>query len=139
VIILDTNVLSELMRPAPSPAVTRWVGARPSTSLYTTSVTEAELLHGLGLLPPGRRRSALEAAARGILDLDLGGRVLPFGRDAARAFAAVALARRRSGRPISQLDAQIAAIALAADATLATRNIADLEDCGVELVDPFHP
>lgn len=136
-IVLDTNVLSELMRPSPRPEVVAWVADQPATSLFTTAITEAEILHGLALLPRGRRRSALEAAARAVFGEELGGRVLPFGRDAARLYAELAVARRRSGRPISQLDAQIAAIARAAGAGLATRNLADFQGCGLELHDPF--
>lgn len=136
-IILDTNVLSELMRPTPAPRVTRWVSAQPATSLYTTSITEAEVLHGIALLPSGTRRRALEAAAEALFGEDLAGRVLPFGRDAARAYALVAVERRRAGRPISQFDAQIAAVARSAGAAIATRNTADYEACGVEVIDPW--
>ncbi len=136
-IILDTNVLSELMKPTPRPGVVRWAASQPATSLHTTSITEAEIRHGVLLLPKGRRRDAIEAAAAAMFDDDLGGRVLPFGRDAARAYAHIALSRRRAGRPIAQLDAQIAAIAQSTGAALATRNVVDFEGCGIDLVDPF--
>lgn len=136
-IVLDTNVLSELMRKAPDRHVVAWVSAQPAASLYTTSITEAEVLYGVMLLPKGRRRSLIEAAARAVFDHDFAGRVLAFGRDAARAFAAIASARRRTGRPISQHDAQIAAIARTAGASLATRNVKDFDECGVSVVDPF--
>lgn len=120
-IILDTNVLSELMRPAPAEEVTEWVAAQPATSLFTTSITQAEILHGVLLLPAGRRRSAIEAAAVAMFEEDFAARVLAFGSDAARAFARIAVARRRSGRPISHFGAQIVAIARSTGAALATR------------------
>lgn len=136
-IILDTNVLSELMRPTPNPRVVAWSRSHSVTSLFTTAITEAEVLYGFGILPKGRRRAALEAAATSMFRLDFGGRVLPFGSDAARAYAIIAAERRRLGRPISQYDAQIAAIARSAGASLATRNTADFEHCELTLVNPF--
>ena len=136
-IILDTSVLSELMRPAPSASVVGWVGAQPATSLYTTSITQTEILHGLMLLPKGRRRSALEVAAASMFAKEFGGRILGFGTDAAPPYAEIASDRRRAGRPISHFDAQIAAIARFTDAAIATRNVADFEGCGVTLVDPW--
>jgi predicted nucleic acid-binding protein len=137
VILLDTNVLSELMRPAPSVVVREWIASRPATSLYTTSIAQAEILHGARLLPPGKRRNAIEAAAEAMFQEDFAGRVLPFGSDAAHAYARIASERRRIGRPISQFDAQIVAIAAAVGAALATRNTADFEGCGVKVMDPW--
>ena len=136
-ITLDTNVLSELMRPSPAANVVRWVSAQPATSMYTTSVTQAEIFHGIMLLPAGRRRNALEAAAKALFEQDLGGRVLPFGSDAAHAYARIAAERRRAGRPISQFDAQIAAIAHSAGAALATRNVADYVATGIKVINPW--
>ncbi len=136
-IVLDTNVLSELMRPAPSERVVRWVAAQPATSLYTTSVTQAEILHGIMLLPSGRRRIALESAAEAMFSEDFGGRVLPFGSEAAQPYARIAAERRRAGRPISHFDAQIAAIARSAGAAIATRNVADYDACGVQVINPW--
>jgi len=137
VIVLDTNVLSELMRPAPSERVVRWVAAQPATSLYTTSITQAEILHGIMLLPSGRRRNALQTAAEAMFSEDFGGRVLPFGSDATHPYARIAAARRRGGRPISHFDAQIAAIARSAGAEIATRNVADYEACGIQVINPW--
>jgi predicted nucleic acid-binding protein len=137
--ILDTNVLSELMRPTPAPTVVDWIGAQPAASLYTTSITEAEILHGLMLLPPGRRRSALEAATASMFAEDFGGRILAFDTEAARPYARIASERRRAGRPISHFDAQIAAIARSTGAAIATRNVADFDGCGVTLVEPWRP
>ena len=136
-IVLDTNVISELMRATPATAVVRWTNARPAASLYITSITQAELLHGIQLLPRGKRRDAIEAAAEEMLERDFAGRVLPFGSDAAVAYARIAAARRRTGRPISAFDAQIAAIARASDADLATRNVDDFAGCGVDVIDPW--
>ena len=136
-IVLDTNVLSELMRPAPAEIVVRWVTAQPLTSLYTTSITQAEILHGIMLLPSGRRRNALETAAEAMFGEDFRGRVLPFGSNEAQPYARIAAERRRAGRPISHFDAQIAAIARSAGAAVATRNVADYDACGVEVINPW--
>lgn len=136
-IVLDTNVLSELMKPAPAERVVGWMAAQPATSLYTTSITQAEILHGIMLLPSGRRRSAVEAAADAMFKEDFGGRILSFGSDAAHAYARIAAERRRGGRPISHFDAQIAAIARSAGAALATRNVTDYDACGVNVINPW--
>jgi predicted nucleic acid-binding protein len=136
-IVLDTNVVSELMKPAPDAAVARWVSGRPATTLYTTSITQAEILYGVLLLPTGKRRNALEAAVEAMFDQDFGGRVLPFGGEAARAYAHIAAQRRRAGRPISQFDAQIAAVASVARAPVATRNVGDYEGCGIKVLNPW--
>ena len=136
-IILDTNVLSELMRPRPNPAVVEWMASQPSASLCTTSITQAEILHGIMLLPAGRRRSALEKAAVAMFAEDFDGRILGFGTDAAAPYARIAADRRRTGHPISHFDAQIAAIAHTAGAAIATRNLADFQDLGLRLVDPW--
>ena len=136
-IVLDTNVVSELMKSAPDAAVARWIAEQQATTLYTTSITQAEVLHGILLLPAGKRRAALETAAEAMFDKDFGGRVLPFGSDAARAYAQIAAQRRRSGRPISNFDAQIAAITRTVRAVAATRNVADYDDCGIKVVNPW--
>jgi predicted nucleic acid-binding protein len=137
VIVLDTNVLSEIMKQAPAPTVLRFLAAQPSTSLYTTSITQAEILHGIMLLPVGRRRSALEAAADAMFREEFAERLLGFGSDAAHAYATIASKRSRSGRPISHFGAQIAAIARSAGAEIATRNVDDFQGCGVAIVNPW--
>jgi len=137
VIVLDTNVLSELMKSTPAAAVMNWVAKQSTASLFTTTITQAEILHGVALLPQGRRRAAIEAAANAMFDEDFAGRVLPFGSHAAHAYADIAAVRRHAGRPISQFDAQIAAIASAAGAGIATRNVADFEGCGIRVIDPW--
>lgn len=136
-ILLDTNVLSELMRPAPDAAVERWLTAQPDTSMFISAITEAELRYGAALLPSGKRRSMLTAEIEGMLDEDFGGRILPFDRLAAQAFAAIAADRRAAGRPISQADAQIAAITRSRGASLATRNVPDFDGCGIEVINPW--
>jgi predicted nucleic acid-binding protein len=135
--ILDTNVLSELMKPAPHAGVVAWVAAQPAASLYTTSITQAEILHGVMLLPQGRRRRALEGAATLMFAEDFGGRILGFGAEAAPHYAEIAADRRRAGRPISHFDAQIAAIARGTGGTLVTRNVADFAGCRIRVVNPW--
>ena len=136
-IVLDTNVISELMRPAPADAVRDWVAASPATTLYTTTITQAEILYGLALLTEGRRRSDLTNAAKQMFAEDFADRLLAFDRAAAEAFAAIAAARRGQGRPIAALNAQIAAIAASQGAELATRNVGDFLDCGIQVINPW--
>ncbi|OOG24809.1 VapC toxin family PIN domain ribonuclease [Thioalkalivibrio denitrificans] len=136
-IILDTNVLSELMRASPDEGVVRWLAAQPASSLYTTTVAQAEILYGVCLLPDGRRRDGLMTAVEDMFAVDFRGRILPFDSDAAHAYARIAVGRRQAGRPISQFDAQIAGIALSRDAGVATRNVTDFEGCGVRLYNPW--
>lgn len=138
-IVLDTNVLSELMRPRPHEVVLAWFAAQPRTTLYTSSITEAELRLGVAILAPGARREALMRAVETALRDEFGSRVLSFDRQAAPAYADIVAGRRARGRPISHPDAQIAAIALSRRASVATRNVRDFADCGVEIVDPWAP
>jgi predicted nucleic acid-binding protein len=133
VIVLDTNVLSELMRADPHPAVFAWTAAL----LYTTSVNVAEILYGIAALPAGRRRSALAATADAMFADDFAGRVLPFDAAAAAHYADIVASRRRQGRPIEAFDAQIAATALVAGADLATRDTSGFAECGLTLIDPW--
>ena len=136
-IILDSNVLSELMRPHPSAAVSAWVAKQPPTELFTTSISEAEIYYGVELLARGKRREGPLAAAEAVFAEDLAGRILGFESDAARAFARIAAHRRSIGRPISYADAQIAAIVQVRRAQLATRNVSDFEGCGIDVLDPW--
>ncbi len=136
-IILDTNVVSELMRPLPSAVVLSWVGNQLIRELCTTSISEAEVFYGIKLLPRGKRQEALLSEAEGVFSEDLGGRVLSFDRDAARAFSEIVAHRRSLGRPINFADAQIASIARVSGATLATRDTDDFEECGIEVVNPW--
>jgi toxin FitB len=137
VIILDTNVLSELMRAEPHPRVVAWIAAQPSATLYTTSVNQAEILYGIVALPEGRRRTALVAAAEAMFTEDLNDRVLPFDGVAAARYAEIVATRRRAGSPIEGFDALIAATALAAGADVATRDVTGFEGCGLTLINPW--
>lgn len=136
-IVLDTNVLSELMRPTPSPQVAGWLAKQVAEEIFTTTITEAEIFFGIELLSKGKRREQLRAAAEAMFSEDLADRVLTFDSAAARAFANIAARRRSGGKPISYADAQIAAIAQVRGARLATRNMADFADCGIEVSDPW--
>ena len=135
--ILDTNVLSELMRPAPASRVSNWVAAQPAMELFTTSITEAEIFMGIELIPQGKRRDQLLRAAEGLFAEDLGGRIFGFESDAARLFSKIAAYRQLLGRPIGHADAQIAAITKLKRARLATRNTTDFDNCGIDLVNPW--
>ena len=135
--VLDTNVISELMRPAPHPAVFAWVAAQPRASLYTTSVTRAEILSGIGIMPQGRRRAALSDAAAAMFDEDLRGRILAFDAAAADRYAEIIVSRRQAGTPIHTFDALIAATALVARAAVVTRDTDGFAGCGLTLINPW--
>jgi hypothetical protein len=137
-IVLDTNVLSEILRPTPDARAMAWMAAQPRSALFTTTITRAELFYGLHLLPEGQRRTGLLEAVQAILDTELAGQVLGFDSDAADAYAVLAAARKAAGKPISQFDAMIAAIARSRGAGLATRNVKDFVDCGVPVIDPWN-
>lgn len=137
-IVLDTNVLSELMNPKGSRVVYRWVANQSIMSLFTTTVTQAEVLYGIALLPNGQRRDALAQAAQQMFEEDFSRRILSFDSAAAAAFAQVAATRRQIGSPISQLDAQIAGICLSRGAQLATRNVSDFQECGIAMINPWN-
>jgi toxin FitB len=136
-IVLDTNVLSELMKSNGSQTVYEWVSKQAQMSLFTTTITEAEILYGIALLPKGKRRNALTETAHQMFSEDFEKRVLPFDTDAAKVFAQIAAERRQVGRPISQFDAQIAAICYSRNAQLATRNVMDFRDCGLSVLNPW--
>jgi predicted nucleic acid-binding protein len=136
-IVLDTNVISELMRPDPHPGVLAWVSTQPRAALYTTSVNRAEILFGIAALPEGRRRSALAESAALMFDEDLANRVLPFDAAAASQYARIVVSRRRAGTPIEAFDALIAATALIAGAAVATRDADGFEGCGVTVINPW--
>ena len=135
--LVDTNVLSELLRSAPAPAVLTWFAAQPAESLYVSAVTQAEMLLGARLLPAGKRQGALDRAIRAMFDEDFAGHVLPFDSAAVPAYADIVATRRAAGRPIAQFDAQIAAIARHNGLQLATRNVDDFADCGIVVVNPW--
>jgi len=137
VIVLDTNVISELMRPEPHPGVLAWVAAQPRALLYTTHINQAEILYGIAALPEGRRRASLASAAEAMFAEEFAGRMLPFGAAAAARYPGIVLARRRAGIPIEGFDALIAATALAAGASVATRDTGGFSGCGLALIDPW--
>jgi toxin FitB len=137
-LILDTNVISEIMKASPSFRVMEWWSQQQPGELFTTTISVAEILYGIEILPKGKRRDSLRAEAEVVFTQDFAGRTLPFDEEAARAFAEIAAGRRAEGRPIAELDAQIAAVAHSRRAILATRNTADFEGCGVRLINPWH-
>jgi predicted nucleic acid-binding protein len=125
------------MRPRPNPAVVAWVAAQPRSSLYTTSVNEAELFYGIGAMPEGRRCGGLAAGAEALFAEEFAGRVLPFSGAAARRYVELVIARRQAGKPIEAFDALIAATALAAGATVATRDVGGFEGSRLTLINPW--
>ncbi|MDO9597942.1 MAG: type II toxin-antitoxin system VapC family toxin [Azoarcus sp.] len=138
VILLDTNVLSEFMRPQPAIQVVAWLDGQPADTLHVSAVSQAEIELGLALMPAGKRQAGLASAARAMFEEDFAGRCLPFDSAAALHCARLVAVRTRMGRPISVEDAQIAAIALARGMPLATRNTADFRDIeGLSLIDPW--
>ena len=136
-ILVDTNVISELMRTEPSSLVLSWFGAQDASALFLSAITEAELRTGVSILPMGQRRERLMAAIDAVIDKDFADRVLPFDSEAAKSYAGIAAARRVAGRPIADAACQIAAIALAMGATVATRNVKDFDGCGVPVINPW--
>ena len=137
-IVLDTNVLSALMRPEGNPAVVAWLDNQPPESVWITAITVFEIRFGLEILADGRRRRRLEQEFTDLVDQDLGGRVLSFDRAAADATASIGAQRRRVGRPVEVRDVQIAGIVAARKATLATRNSRHFEGLGITLINPWH-
>lgn len=135
-IVLDTNVISEAMRPEPASEVMGWLNAQSANTLYLSSVTLAELLFGIGALPGGKRKDRLACALDRLLEL-FPGRVLPFDQEAAQRYAKMAVTARAAGRPMPMADGYIAATAAAHGFAVATRNVADFADTGVGLIDPW--
>ena len=136
-VLLDTNVVSELIRKSPDPAVEAWAAGVPLEELFFSAVGEAELRYGAAILPAGRRRQTLVSDIEKMLRDAFEDRVLPFDSDAARIYADIAAVRRAAGRPVAPADCQIAAIARSRQLAMATRNVRDFEDAGIELVDPW--
>jgi predicted nucleic acid-binding protein len=137
VIILDTNTLSETLKPVPSSILLRWLASQDTVSIYTTAISQAEMLYGVEALPPGKRRQHLAKVVEEIFAEDFAGRVLPFDQESAREFAKIVARRKPAGRPISQFDAMIAAIARSRGGAVATRNTGDFEHCGIRLINPW--
>jgi len=137
VIILDTNVLSEIIRADPDTRVLTWLEVRPLRKLYTTTISLAEMGFGLAVMPTGAKRARLETLFKEIFEIDFIDRIHGFDVAAARAFVTIYSERQKRGRPMTYADAQIAAITRAHSATLATRNVRDFADCGIDLVNPW--
>jgi predicted nucleic acid-binding protein len=136
-IVLDTNVISELMRAAPEAAVIEWVDRHADIDLFVTAITVAELLYGVARLPDGRRKSNLAISVERLIGEDFDHRVLPFDEPAAAHYGDIAASREHDGRPISGAEAQIAAICRSYGSTLATRNVDDFANTGITVVDPW--
>jgi predicted nucleic acid-binding protein len=134
VLILDTNVISEVLRPEPNETVVTWFESQPRRQLFTTAVTQAEILYGITILPKGQK---LLQVAQLIFEEDLENHVLPFSGDTAGHYADIVATRKSSGRPIRQFDAMIAAIARQHGGNVATRNVSDFDHCGIDLLNPW--
>jgi toxin FitB len=134
--LLDTNILSVIMASRPAPAFAAWIARQPEELLFIASVCQAEILSGIAIMPEGRRRLALEAAARAMFLEDFAGRVLPFDGQAAAPTELFA-GRRRVGRPAAMVNLMIAATARTRGASMVTRDIGGFEGCGLTLIDPW--
>ena len=136
-IVLDTNVVSELMRRAPESGVVAWVDELRPSDVLITAVTVAELMYGVARLPNGRRKWEVQARVEGVLTVELRDQILPFDARAAYHYAGIVVARERTGRPIGMADAQIAAICRTWNAGLASRHVDDFAETGIEVVNPW--
>ena len=137
--LFDTNVLSEVMKATPDPAVAAWLEACPTDAMATAAICQAEILYGIEKLPRGARRTRLEQAAHALFEQTFAGRILPFDKDAAATYARLRTTREQSGRPITTEDAMIAAIAQTHTLTVVTRDTGGFADCGVEIINPWRP
>ena len=136
-IVLDTNVLSEAVKPSPFGPVLDWLATQESGAVFTTAITQAEMLYGIEALEPGKRRQRLSAAIEKMFAEEFRGRILPFDDEAAPLFSKIVAARNVAGHPMSQFDAMIAAITRSRRGTLATRNTADFNGCGITIINPW--
>jgi predicted nucleic acid-binding protein len=136
-ILLDTNVISETMRERPNSSVSAWLDSQPRKKLWTASVVIAELLAGIESMPAGRKQQALREAVEDMVLDDFCGQIFPFNLPAARQYAQILATRQRMGRPIREMDAQIAAIACVQGATLVTRDVNDFAGCNLTVVNPW--
>ena len=135
--VLDTNVLSAMMRPQLEPDITAWMAGQPEELIFTTSISYAEIFTGLTIMAEGRRRRDLEMAATAMFLDDFEGRVLPFDMEAATAYSDIFAARRRAGKPTSTLDLMIASVARSHGASVVTRDVSGFEGCGLTLINPW--
>lgn len=135
--VLDTNVLSEIMKLQGLRKVKNWVVTQPRENLFITSITQSEILYGIAILPDGKRKQALRESAQAMFVEEFTGQILAFDQKAAVGFAEIAANRKKIGKPISQADAQIAAICLVNNAAIATRNVDDFADCQIKIINPW--
>lgn len=135
--VIDTNIISEVMRPQPNPSVIAWLDQQETAHLYVSTVTLAEIRYGLAVMPKGERQQRLTVQFDAYIDRAFEGRVLDFTAEAAKRYAEIMANRRRLGLPMSMADGQIAAIASVQHFAVATRNIKDFEHCGMDVVNPF--
>jgi toxin FitB len=136
-VIVDTNVISELMRNQPHPSVLQWMDSQLVLDLYSTAITAAELRAGVAVMPSGKKRVELAQKMRQLFDEEFRNRILPFDNTCATHFAEVIAQRQEIGRPISDTDAMIAAICLAHDAAICTRDVGGFEFCSVNIINPW--
>lgn len=135
--ILDTNVISELMKPIVSTVVSDCFASKSREDLYTTTITQAEILYGIAILPAGVRQRRFQDLAQAMFERDFAGKVLTFDQESAEYYAAISAFRRQQGNPISQFDAQIAAICRTHQAAIVTRNVDDFLNCQIEIINPW--
>ena len=135
--VLATNILSAMMSTRVVPEVAEWIAGQPVGLLFTTSISQAEILSGIAIMPESRRRSDLEAAAGAMFLEDFEGRVLPFDMNAAVAYADIFAARRRAGRPTATIDLLIASVARSHHASVVTRDVSGFEGCGLRVINPW--
>lgn len=136
-VILDTNVVAEMMKSSPSPMVVAWLNSQESSALFLTTISIGEIVYGLRIMPSGKRRLQLEQGFERVLAEAFAGRILAFDEEAARHYGEVMGRRKEIGRSLSVPDGQIASIARARGCAIATRNVRDFTECGVEVINPF--
>lgn len=136
-IVLDTNVLSELMRAKPAPEVLAWIDAQPTSQLFISAITVAEILYGIARMADGKRKQSLLDVATLMFDEDFAGRILSFDSDAAVHYAGLAAESEAKGKVVDMADGQIAAIAALHDARVATRNVRHFDYLGVPVINPW--
>ncbi len=136
-VVLDTNVLSEALKPSPDRGVLRWLSEQDPDVVFTTAITQAEILYGVEMLPAGKRRNRLYAAVERLFAEEFAGRILPFDVESALVYPKIVAGRERRGRPISQFDAVIASVCRSRTASIATRNTSDFEDCELAIINPW--
>ena len=137
-LVLDTTVPSEALKPVPSEAVLQWLAQQSRDVVFTTAITQAEILYGVEMLPSGKRRNRLYAAIKRLFVDEFDGRVLPFDSDSALVYPEIVARRAHLGRPLSHFDALVASICQSRNATIATRNTNDFENCGLTIVNPWN-